>query len=238
LGQRARWLDEVAGAEGGRRYALMTTHFRFGPVEKRAIYGPVLRREVATQDALAALAEPFEQAPAPDDLHRMLYCDMLTRLPEHTLLLADRMTMAHGLEARSPLLDHELAEFCGAMPARLKVRRGITKFALRRAARSWLPPETLRRPKQGFMLPIACWLDDAELGDVTATLRAGALAREGWIDGAGVDRLIAEHRRRRADHHVRIWMLLSLEAWYRIYMDGESVDGVTEHGVAARNAAS
>jgi asparagine synthase (glutamine-hydrolysing) len=104
---------------------------------------------------------------------------------------------------------------------------------MRAAARRWLPDDIVRRPKQGFMFPVAYWLDDATLGDVAADLRNGALTREGWITGAGVDRLVAEHRSRRADHHVRIWMLLSLEVWHRIYLDGDPVRDDTPPAISA-----
>jgi asparagine synthase (glutamine-hydrolysing) len=223
VGQRARWLADVAAERGGRGYARMTSHFRFSPEDKAWLYGPALSGMLTAQDTLEALAEPFARAPTADTLHRMLYADMVTRLPEHSLQLTDRMSMAHGLEARSPLLDPELAAFCASMPSHLKIRRGTTKYAMRAAARRWLPDDIVRRPKQGFMFPVAYWLNDATLDDVAAKLRDGALTREGWITGAGVDRLVSEHRGRRADHHVRIWMLLSLEVWHRIYLDGEPV---------------
>jgi asparagine synthase (glutamine-hydrolysing) len=151
----------------------------------------------------------------------MIGADLLTRLPEHTLMLADRLGMAHGLEVRAPLLDVPLAELCLAMPARLRIRGTVTKYALRRAAQPWLPTSLLRRAKQGFMFPVAYWLAGERLRDVAATLRAGPLLREGWVEAPAIDRLIEEHAARRADHHVRIWMLMSLDAWHRIYLGGE-----------------
>jgi asparagine synthase (glutamine-hydrolysing) len=113
----------------------MTSVFRFGSQEKRWIYGPLLREQLQTADAEAAIAEPFEAADTAGNLNRMLYADMVTRLPEHTLLLTDRLSMVHGLEMRAPFLDHRLAEFCLTMPAHLKIRRGKTKYAMREAAR-------------------------------------------------------------------------------------------------------
>jgi asparagine synthase (glutamine-hydrolysing) len=220
LSQRMRWLDALGGENGGLLYARMSSFFRFGPDEKRWVYGPTLRDLLATSDAEAAIAEPFKQASADAPLHRMLYADMVTRLPEHTLLLTDRLSMAHGLEMRAPLLDHELAEFCAAMPAHLKIRHGTTKFAMRQAARDWLPLKIVRRQKQGFMFPVAYWLHAETIATIRTSLLQGPLVTEGWITPAAVERLLSEHAQHRADHHVRIWMLLNLDAWHRLYVSG------------------
>jgi asparagine synthase (glutamine-hydrolysing) len=231
LTQRARWLDALGGERGGRLYARMTSFFRFGPEEKRWTYGPALRDRLATADAEAAIAEPFELVAADAPLHRMLYADMVTRLPEHTLMLTDRLSMAHGLEMRAPLLD--LAEFCAAMPAHLKLHRRITKFAMRQAAGRWLPSEIVRRPKQGFMFPVASWLQPEVLTAIHTSLLQGPLVTQGWIEPYAVERLLAEHQRRRADNHVRIWMLLNLDAWHRIYLGGEQPTSLGEASLAA-----
>jgi asparagine synthase (glutamine-hydrolysing) len=216
----------------------MTSVFRFGPQEKCWTYGPVLRGQLQTADAEAAIAEPLEAALTADNLHRMLYADMVTRLPEHTLLLTDRLSMAHGLEMRAPFLDHRLAEFCLTMPAHLKIRRGITKYAMRQAARKWLPTNIIKRSKQGFMFPVAYWLNGKVLENIRAVLLQGPLVTQGWIEPAGVDRLLSEHQQRRADHHVRIWMLLNLDAWFRIYVAGQDAIQFDKAELAVRRVAS
>lgn len=224
LTQKARWLDSVASERGGRLYARMTSHFRFPPEWKPELYGGALAGQLAGTDALDAIARPFDGLAGHSDLDRMIFTDLVTRLPEHTLMLADRLGMAHSLEVRSPLLDVDLAEYCLAMPAGLRIRRGTTKYALRQAAGPWLPPALLQRGKQGFMFPVAYWLDPATLRTLGARLGRGPLVREGWIRREAIDRLVDEHARGRADHHVRIWQLASLEAWHRIYLEGAGVD--------------
>jgi asparagine synthase (glutamine-hydrolysing) len=218
--QRLRWLDALGGEQGGRLYARMSSFSRFGSEEKPWVYGPTLCDLLATVDAEAAIAEPFEHGGADAPLHRMLYADIVTRLPEHTLLLTDRLSMAHGLEMRAPLLDHELAEFCAAMPAHLKIRHGITKFAMRQAARGWLPPHIVKRQKQGFMFPVAYWLRAETLATIRTALLQGPLVADGWIAPAAIERLLIEHAHHHVDHHVRIWMLLNLDAWHRLYVSG------------------
>jgi asparagine synthase (glutamine-hydrolysing) len=148
----------------------------------------------------------------------MIFADLMTRLPEHTLMLADRLSMAHGLEVRSPLLDVELAEFALSMPPRLRVGRGRTKVGLRRAVRSWLPASLLNRRKQGFMFPVAHWLGRDISHALSDHLTRGPLIREGWIQRDAIELLVGEHARGQSDHHVRLWQLASLDAWHRIYM--------------------
>lgn len=225
LAQRARWLTAVGDEVGGRRYARMNSFTRFGSDARNALYGPALRRELDGQPAEEAVVRAFEEAPATDPLHRMIHADVVTRLPEHTLMLADRLSMAHGLEARAPFLDHLLAEFCATMPSKLKVRRGQTKYAIRQVAEELLPPAIARRRKQGFMFPVAYWLNAETLLPLRRSLSDGPLVKNQWVRQEAVDRLFAEHAAREDDHHVRIWMLRSLDAWYRIYVDGEPVEG-------------
>jgi asparagine synthase (glutamine-hydrolysing) len=216
--QRLRWLASVGEEQGGRRYARMTTFFRFGDREKRWLYGPALQPMLDSADAEAAILSPFDALRKEPVLRRMLFTDIVTKLPEHTLMLTDRLSMAHGLETRAPLLDHTLAEFCATMPPDLHVRGGTTKYALRRAAEGLLPPDILRRPKQGFMFPVAYWLNAGTLSDVRGRLLKGPAVSEGWIRPDAVERLCQEHLARRADHNVRIWMLLNLDAWLRLYL--------------------
>jgi asparagine synthase (glutamine-hydrolysing) len=223
VAQKARWILEMADVEGGQRYARMTNFFRFDPDERASLYGPTLRSALATSDAEQAIVDAFESAPTDDVLHRMINADLQIRFPEHVLMLSDRLAMAHGLELRAPLLDNELADYCLAMPAGLKIRDGVTKYALRRAAEGRLPEEIIRRDKQGFMFPVASWLNGDTAARIVSQLSAGPLVRSGWIDPLAPGTLMAEHEAHRHDHHVRIWMLLNLDAWYRIYIEGESV---------------
>jgi asparagine synthase (glutamine-hydrolysing) len=220
--QKIRWLDEVTSDRGGRLYARMTSFFRFSPERKASLYGSALASELQGVDALAAIAAPFDGAVGGSTLDRMLGADLQTRLPEHTLMLADRLSMSHGLEVRSPLLDVPLAEYCLGMPDRLRVHRGQTKVALRAAAADWIPATLLERGKQGFMFPVAEWLNGAALRGVRAHLLEGPAVRTGWIRAEAVESLVREHGTQRADHHVRLWQLMSLDAWHRLFLDGST----------------
>ena len=219
--QRLRWLEAVAReSESAERYAAATTFFRFSHAAKGELFtGPVWRRLVDRRSE-DLLVELWAEQPEADPLDRMLYVDYRTRLPEHSLALTDRMSMAHGLEVRAPLVDHELVELAAAVPASLKLKRGTLKYLQRRLAEAELPRAIVRRPKQGFMFPVAYWFRDRLQGLLRSTLLDAAALGAEVFNGDYIRKLLDEHRAGQADHHVRLWMLLSIEIWHRIYIGG------------------
>ena len=93
-------------------------------------------------------------------IDRMLYTDSMTRMPDHPNMILDRMTMAHGLEARSPFLDHKLAEFCATIPPAFKVKRTRRRYIQVELAKKYLPEKLIKRKKQGFNSPLPYMLAD------------------------------------------------------------------------------
>jgi asparagine synthase (glutamine-hydrolysing) len=120
--------------------------------------------------------------------------------------------MAVSLEARVPLLDHPLVEFALALPARLKIRDGVSKHVFRHAIRTLVPPEVLDHPKLGFAMPLGPWfrgplrhrIDQLNIAD-------GALYD--FLDRSAVRRLAREHLMRRRDHSTALWRALVLQLW-------------------------
>ncbi|MGH2498744.1 MAG: asparagine synthase (glutamine-hydrolyzing) [Candidatus Limnocylindria bacterium] len=156
----------------------------------------------------AALAEALPK----DDVERLLAIDMRTYLPGDLLVKMDIATMAASLEARSPFLDHKLIEFVAHLPAQFKLRRGRSKYLLRRLMEGMLPAQVIDRPKMGFGVPVGRWmrgplrplLEDALLGS----------SDRGFLHRAEVRRLVREHLAGTADHTYRLWALLMLELWF------------------------
>jgi asparagine synthase (glutamine-hydrolysing) len=144
------------------------------------------------------------------------------RLPNHPVMITDRICMAHGLEARSPFMDHELASFAARLAPALKVRGGTLRYIQRKLAARYLPPQILNRPKQGFSsaLPYLLQKEYAQL--YTSCLRDSRLAHDGILDGSVMARLIDEHVAKRADHGNRLWLLINAEVWYRMKILGQS----------------
>ena len=152
----------------------------------------------------------------------MLFADSMVRLPNHPVMITDRICMAHGLEARSPFMDHELASFAARLAPALKVRGGTLRYIQRKLAARYLPPQILNRPKQGFSsaLPYLLQREYAQL--YTSCLRDSRLAHDRILDGAVMTRLIDEHLAKRADHGNRLWLLINAEVWYRMAILGQS----------------
>ncbi len=135
-------------------------------------------------------------------------------LPDDLLLKADKMSMAHSLELRVPLLDHEVVQVGLYMPDHEKVRQAWRRNAPSGSTiRRRLPPEIVDRPKQGFEVPIASWLRE-DLGVLAREMLAPErLAERGLLDPTPVVSILDEHRRGRADHSSNLYALLVLELW-------------------------
>jgi len=229
LTQKLRWVHYLSlQATAAEQYAEATCFFRFTHEGKRVLYSEHLWKELGERNSTVAITEPFNHAEADDFLDRMLYTDFVTRLPEHSLVLTDRMSMAHGLEARSPFLDHELVEFLAKVPAKLKVQNNQPKYLMRKLAANYLPAPILHREKQGFMLPIAYWFRTDLFPVVSQTLENSYFVKAGWFKKESIQRLLNEHRNNRYDHHVRLWMLLNLELWQQLYIEGVGQGALTE----------
>jgi asparagine synthase (glutamine-hydrolysing) len=223
-GHRLKWLHQLSFVEGGERYARGLEYFYFERSLRRELYGPVLRDAASSFDPEASIRDPFDQAHALELVDRMLYADNQVRLPDHSVMILDRMTMAHGLEARSPFMDHEIAEFAARLPSRLKVRGRALRYIQMRLAERYLPKPLLDRPKQGFSSALPYMLKDEHRLLFDLFLRSAHLARDGVLWRSTIDRLLDEHQAGQADHGNRLWLLLNSEVWYRMFIEGTSVD--------------
>jgi len=150
------------------------------------------------------------------------------------LMKQDQMSMAASIESRVPFLDHHLVEFAASLPPRLKLRGFKTKWILREAVRSILPPEILTRRKMGFPVPFALWMKGPWQAVARDVLLDRRTRERGLINPAAVEHLIAAHVDGRQEGGDAIWSLLNLELWYRTFIDGEGVQTLVEAG-AARN---
>lgn len=227
VGHQLRWLHRLSFHHGSARYAASLTYFYFDREWRRSLFAPEIRERWLQLDAEAAIRDPHDRSEG-GPLDRMLYADSKVRLPNHPVMITDRICMAHGLEARSPFMDHELAEFAARLPAHLKVRGGTLRYIQRRLAARYLPPQILNRPKQGFSsaLPYLLQTEYARLYD--RCLAASYLVRDRILDGTTIARLLAEHSSKRADHGNRLWLLINAELWYRMGILGQSKEDLRE----------
>jgi asparagine synthase (glutamine-hydrolysing) len=148
-------------------------------------------------------------------LDRLLDLNLRTYLLDDLLVKADRTSMAHGLELRSPLLDVDLLDFAARLPPQLKARGLSLKRVLRAAVADIVPQEILRRPKRGFGVPLDRWFREDLRTYVASTLGAGDARVKEHLAPEAVDRLLGEHEARVRDHGWALWTLLSLEVFLR-----------------------
>ena len=191
----------------------------FAPGRLASLLSPDVRAAVAGIDPYAAYHDAIERSDAPTLLGKLLYADTKTYLHE-LLMKQDQMSMAASIESRVPFLDHPLAEFAARMPERMKLRGMTTKYVLRQAMKDRLPEEILSRKKMGFPVPVGAWFRGAWrhlLEEFVVSERA--LAR-GLFEPAAVRRLVDGHAAGE-NHSERLWALLTLEIWQRIFLDGE-----------------
>lgn len=153
-----------------------------------------------------------------DTLNKLMATDLQTSLVDDMLTKVDRMSMAHSLEVRVPLLDHKLVEFMARLPSQYKLRRFTLKYLLKQTLRGLLPNEILDRPKAGFHVPVAHWIK-SELKDLIGDyLSPMALKKQGYFDPKFVQELIKDHNSLKADHSREIWGLLMFSIWREKYL--------------------
>ena len=149
----------------------------------------------------------------------MMRFDFETYLPEDVLTKVDRMSMAHSIESRVPLLDNNVIDFAATLPASLKIHNGRRKHILKESVRDLLPPGIADRKKQGFGVPLGVWFRGS-LSDVFSdVLRSERTRQRGYFEPAFVDRMVQEHLAGTRDHTLRLWQLMVFELWHRQYLD-------------------
>jgi len=192
----------------------------FNDLGKHSLYTADFRRSLAGSEGPAARFRALAaRVSTGERLDSLLYLDSKTYLPGDILTKVDRMSMAVSLEARVPLLDHELMEFVARIPSGLKMRGAETKYVFKRAVRGLVPDEILDRPKQGFGVPIVEWINRELRERVRDTFADARTRQRGLVEPAYVDVLLAEHERGRRDHSPALWALFILELWHRAYVD-------------------
>jgi asparagine synthase (glutamine-hydrolysing) len=233
-----KWLHRLAQQDGGRRYASALNYFYFEPEARASLYGERMRSSAEGFDAEGFVCAGFEQANAKESLDRMLASDIEGRLPDHPVMITDRMTMAHGLEARSPFMDHKLAEFCATLPTNLKVQGRSLRIIQTRLAKRYLPADVVNRPKQGFASAMPYMLRNEYPVLFRALLQDSRLVSEGYLRDKAVNDLLETHLAGKQDHGNRLWLLANSEIWFRMAIQGESRESLREQLTATTKRAA
>ena len=214
------WWPQLWRRAGGRtdaeafRRRFFERYYYLSDSDKRA--GVLQDAGASTGDALYAYFANNEKLDIRD---RIATLDLETQLPEEFLAMADRFSMAHSLEARTPFLDRRLMECVWTIPASERTARGDLKGLLREAIADLLPPELLAAGKRGFVLPLTLWLRGRLRPVAERLLAPERLARQGLFKPQFHERYVRPHVEGRADHTQVVWAALMFQLWHHVYID-------------------
>lgn len=157
----------------------------------------------------------LDAGPGAPDALRMMYGDAVSYLPDDILCKVDRASMAVGLEARVPFLDHRLAATAARIPIEMKIRGGVGKRILRQLLYRQAPESLFERPKAGFAIPVGPWLKGPLRDWAEDLLEPRRMASEGYLDAAIVQERWRDHLAGRRDSTPALWAMLMFQAWHR-----------------------
>lgn len=224
LAQKVRWVNEMSFHASGERYYQSLSFLRFTHDAKQQLFTQSARDEISDWNSSEKIIRFFGADNVDDLVDRMLYTDLMTRMPDHLLMIVDRMSMAHSLESRSPMLDYRFVEFAASLPGNQKLRGRRLKHILREVSTRYLPDELVNRPKQGFAFPLGIWMRTDLRVFMERLFDDSRLVQADIFQHEYVQHIMNEHVDGKADHNFRLWILINLEFWYRMYIEGRSVD--------------
>jgi asparagine synthase (glutamine-hydrolysing) len=172
-----------------------------------------------------------------DVLDRAADLDVGGYLPEYQLCYMDRMSMAHGLEVRSPLCDYDLVDFVTSLPSSYRLRGRRSKHIFKEAAVEWIPRRIINRRKRGFDSPFGEWIKGELRGFTERFLSRDNIKKSGLLNPDGVVRLLGDHLSGRRNYSLQLWSILALEAWYRMYIE-DNVKDVSSYSLLDMRGAS
>lgn len=175
------------------------------------LYSDRMRTSIAGYRAEIHMEKLMTDAPARSGLDQAQYADMKMWLPGDILTKVDRTSMAVGLEAREPLLDHRLLEFAASLPERMRIRGGQGKWLMKKTMQTRLPDDILYRPKMGFVTPIDAWFRGPLAPQAEALSASFVFAQMDLFDGKATARIAADHIAGRVNHGRLLWQLVMLE---------------------------
>jgi asparagine synthase (glutamine-hydrolysing) len=186
--------------------------------DRSRLYSASFKAQLGGYNAREVFTRHAANADTEDPLALIQYIDTHTYLVGDINTKVDRASMAHSLEVREPLMDHEIVEWLATLPSHMKMRGGESKFLLKKAMEPLLPNDIMYRPKMGFAVPLARWFKGPLRERVRSALLAGPLAESGMFDAGTVRQMVEQHENGSRDHSTPLWTLLMYDAFLRNVM--------------------
>lgn len=186
---------------------------------RRRLFSASLNSTLGGYSALNVFLEHAKNAETDDPLGLIQYIDLHTYLIGDINTKVDRASMAHSLEVREPLMDHQLVEWLATLPSHLKMRGSESKYLLKKSLEPLLPSDIMYRPKMGFAVPLARWFRGPLRQRVRDTLLKGQIAESGWFNPEVIKKIVDQNESGIGDHSTPIWTLLMFDAFMRCVMN-------------------
>ncbi len=179
------------------------------------LFSAQFKRDLQGYQAVEVFRQHLRNAPTDNPLSQVQYLDIKTYLPGDILTKVDRASMAHALEVRVPLLDHQLVEWLAGIPPELKLKGREGKYIFKKALEDYLPDDILYRPKMGFGVPLNAWFKGPLKDKVRDALLGANMNQGGWFEPAVLEQIVVQHQNGLRDYSAPIWSLLMFEAFLR-----------------------
>jgi asparagine synthase (glutamine-hydrolysing) len=194
----------------------------FGEWDKDKMYSEEMKGITDSFCSAEIMMNLLNSLGSASDVDRMTFADFGLYLPEVLMVKVDFASMAHSLEVRSPMLDHEFMELCASIPSELKLKNGeVTKYILKKYSEKYLPDNIIYRNKMGFGVPLDYWFRNEMKELLVDTLTSSKALSRGYFRPEFIKELIEEHMGGR-NRQYQLYNLLMLEIWHNIFIDGIS----------------
>ena len=226
-GRRVRIaLENLSLADPAERY--VSWFSAFDTVGLPSLLHPDFQKSLTDGSAAERLRQDLSRCDSDEPLDRMLYSDTHTWLVDDLLIKGDRMSMASGIEARVPFLDHKFVEYAAGLPPQYKAQGTRTKIILKKLAERYIPHETIYRRKVGFSVPLAPWFLGPLRPFVRETLLSDRSLSRGYYRPEVLRRVVEDHFNGKVDRGRSIWSLLAIELWHRMFVDDDGSEAASE----------
>ena len=195
------------------RYSL----YVFSDKEKEVLFSKKFKNFISQASTRALLENHLKYSSTRDPLNQILELEWNTQFPDQVLAFVDSLSMAHSVETRSPFLDYRLVEFVAGIPGDMKIRNGIVKDILKKAAKSRLPDSIINRPKEGFVLPVFFWMADQLKPYILEVLSEKRLKQHDLLSVEYVNHTVKSFYEGDRDSAVKIWTLVMFQVWWEKY---------------------
>jgi asparagine synthase (glutamine-hydrolysing) len=228
LSHQLKWIHQISFYDRGERYSKSLSYFYFSNGYFDKLFTKKFQSSIVSFDPEASIKYYFDCDNANELIDKMLYADSMVRMPDHPVMILDRMTMAHGLESRSPFLDHKLVEFCASIPPKFKIKGKKRRHIQIELAKKYLPRGVIERKKQGFASPINYLLENEFRLLFKTYLKNSRLVEDNYLNADTINNLLKDHLAKKVDNGQRLWLLCNAEIWYRMFIDGLSKKDLKE----------